>query len=48
VFFDETERKDSGGFDAVVGNPPYDVLAEKERQEDLSEVVKYDAIPNVV
>jgi len=23
VFFDETQRKDTGGFDAVVGNPPY-------------------------
>jgi TaqI-like C-terminal specificity domain/Eco57I restriction-modification methylase len=23
VFFDETKRKESGGFDAVVGNPPY-------------------------
>jgi Eco57I restriction-modification methylase len=27
VFFDETKRKENGGFDAVVGNPPYgDVL----------------------
>ncbi|HVA11208.1 MAG TPA: Eco57I restriction-modification methylase domain-containing protein, partial [Candidatus Dormibacteraeota bacterium] len=23
VFYDETKRKDNGGFDAVVGNPPY-------------------------
>jgi hypothetical protein len=23
VFFNETKRKDNGGFDAVVGNPPY-------------------------
>jgi len=23
VFFDETKRKEKGGFDAVVGNPPY-------------------------
>ncbi|HEY6409632.1 MAG TPA: hypothetical protein VIY29_19405, partial [Ktedonobacteraceae bacterium] len=23
VFFDETRRKENGGFDAVVGNPPY-------------------------
>ncbi len=23
VFFDETKRKENGGFDAVVGNPPY-------------------------
>ena len=41
VFFDETKRKDNGGFDVVVGNPPYDVLAEKERQEDLSGIVKF-------
>jgi hypothetical protein len=41
VFFDETKRKESGGFDAVVGNPPYDVLAEKERGEDLSSISAY-------
>ena len=29
------------GFDAVVGNPPYDVLAEKERKEDLSQFMAY-------
>src|SRR5258708_33906013 len=23
VFFDETKRKEGGGFDSVVGNPPY-------------------------
>ena len=28
VFFDETKRKENGGFDAVVGNPPYDELSE--------------------
>lgn len=26
---------EGGGFDAVVGNPPYDVLAERERDENL-------------
>jgi len=32
VFLDEKgNRKDNPGFDAVVGNPPYDVLAEKEQ-----------------
>src|SRR5205823_8639736 len=41
VFFDETKRKENGGFDAVVGNPPYDVLAEKERQEDLSGMMNF-------
>ena len=33
--------KANGGFDAVIGNPPYDVLAEKEREEDLRQVVAY-------
>ncbi len=41
VFFDETKHKENGGFDAVVGNPPYDVLAEKERQEDLSGMMNF-------
>lgn len=31
----------SAGFDAVVGNPPYDVLAEKELQSDLSQLMGY-------
>ena len=32
VFYDERgNRKDNAGFDAVIGNPPYDVLAEKEQ-----------------
>jgi len=35
VFYDEQGgRKDSTGFDAVIGNPPYDVLAEKEQGID--------------
>jgi hypothetical protein len=28
VFFDETKRKENGGFDAVVGNPPYGLIAD--------------------
>jgi hypothetical protein len=33
VFYDKTERKESGGFDAVVGNPPYgSTLALSEKQ----------------
>ncbi len=28
VFFDETKRKVSGGFDALVGNPPYGLIAD--------------------
>lgn len=31
----------SAGFDAIVGNPPYDVLAEKELQLDLSSLLGY-------
>jgi hypothetical protein len=32
---------DSAGFDCVVGNPPYDVLAEKELETDLDEILGY-------
>ena len=35
VFFDETKRKENGGFDAVVGNPPYRVLIKSQVGEDL-------------
>ena len=36
VFYNEQgNRKDNAGFDAVVGNPPYDVLAEKEQGIDI-------------
>ncbi len=35
VYFDETQRKDNGGFDAVVGNPPYRVLIRSQVGEDL-------------
>ncbi|HVC98147.1 MAG TPA: Eco57I restriction-modification methylase domain-containing protein, partial [Pirellulales bacterium] len=31
----------SAGFDCVVGNPPYDVLAEKELQTDLGDLLGY-------
>ncbi|MBV8235166.1 MAG: N-6 DNA methylase, partial [Acidimicrobiia bacterium] len=31
----------SAGFDVVVGNPPYDVLAEKELEIDLEEILGY-------
>jgi len=39
----EIVLKENAGFDAVVGNPPYDVLAEKERAEDLSDVSSFIA-----
>ena len=35
VFYDETSRKPDGGFDAVVGNPPY-VATNDLRQSDLA------------
>ncbi len=37
VFFEKGERKDDGGFEVVVGNPPYDVLASKELGRDISD-----------
>ncbi|MBW1973685.1 MAG: N-6 DNA methylase, partial [Deltaproteobacteria bacterium] len=33
IFFEGHRRKENPGFDVVVGNPPYDILAEKERKE---------------
>lgn len=36
VFFDAHGRRAEAGFDAVIGNPPYDVLSEKEIGRDLS------------
>ena len=35
------ERLDGAGFDAVVGNPPYDVLAEEELGYDISSELEY-------
>ncbi len=34
-------KEGSAGFDCVVGNPPYDVLAEKELETDLKEILGY-------
>jgi len=36
AFFDGTKRRDNAGFDAVIGNPPYDVLSEREIGRDLT------------
>lgn len=36
AFFGPQGLRDSGGFDAIVGNPPYDVLSELETGHDLS------------
>jgi hypothetical protein len=37
------DRREDAGFDAVIGNPPYDVLAEKELGYDLSHEQAYFA-----
>ena len=36
VFFGKAGRREDGGFSAVIGNPPYDVLSDKETGRDLS------------
>jgi hypothetical protein len=36
AFFDEAGRRRDAGFDAIIGNPPYDVLSEAETGKDLS------------
>ena len=38
VFIDleNANWSENPGFDAVIGNPPYDVLAEKERKENCN------------
>jgi hypothetical protein len=47
VFFDGKGRLPNGGFDAVIGNPPYDVLSEAESGRDLSVLRGYiDFDPN--
>jgi Alw26I/Eco31I/Esp3I family type II restriction m6 adenine DNA methyltransferase len=35
VFFEGHQRKDNPGFDAVIGNPPYDVISEKEQEREV-------------
>ena len=40
------ERIEGAGFDVVIGNPPYDVLAEKELGYDISsDIAYYEAYP---
>ncbi len=41
VFFDLSGRVEEAGFDAVIGNPPYDVLSEKETGHDLKAFKKF-------
>jgi hypothetical protein len=38
VFFDSTGRREQAGFDIIIGNPPYDVLSERETGHDLSKL----------
>jgi len=41
VFFDQTGRREGAGFDIVIGNPPYDVLSEKEIGRDLVDLKEF-------
>jgi hypothetical protein len=41
VFFDQTGRREGAGFDVVIGNPPYDVLSEKETGHDLANLKEF-------
>jgi hypothetical protein len=41
VFFDQTGRREGAGFDVIIGNPPYDVLSEKETGHDLTELREF-------
>ena len=41
VFYASTGKKEDPGFDAVIGNPPYDVLAEKETGADFTDFSKW-------
>lgn len=36
VFYETNNRSEAAGFDAVIGNPPYDVLSERESGRDLT------------
>ena len=35
VFFEGHQPKDNPGFDTVIGNPPYDVISEKEQEREV-------------
>jgi hypothetical protein len=41
VFFDQTGRREGAGFDVIIGNPPYDVLSEKETGHDLTKLREF-------
>lgn len=47
AFYDDAGRRTDAGFDAVIGNPPYDVLSELESGHDLAAFrafIKYEAV----
>ncbi|MGH9971496.1 MAG: Eco57I restriction-modification methylase domain-containing protein, partial [Pyrinomonadaceae bacterium] len=46
VFFAEVGRRSTPGFEAIIGNPPYDVLSEKESHRDLSALRAFIAADN--
>lgn len=41
VFYDAAATRTDAGFDVVIGNPPYDVLSEKETGQDLSSLKQF-------
>jgi len=41
AFFDGVQRRERPGFDAIIGNPPYDVLSELETERDLASVKSF-------
>ena len=46
VFFEEGTIKENSGFDAVIGNPPYDVLADKELGFSVAKDKKFFKMTN--
>jgi hypothetical protein len=51
VFYDQSGEAERGGFDAVIGNPPYDVLSAREQNRDEEEVARekgyYSQVPDL-
>ncbi|MFH1932295.1 MAG: N-6 DNA methylase [Pseudomonadota bacterium] len=42
--FERDQRKEKPGFDAVVGNPPYDVISEKEQEREVEGEKRFIAL----
>ena len=47
MFFAEVGRRSTPGFEAIIGNPPYDVLSERETGRDLSALRAFVESDNV-